>query len=429
MSGLGVVGATLNTITFVFDVADCVKQVIPKDEELLRPSGDDVGGSAAENPSASGVGTRGYPYRPLLSENQIRLLLLEPLAPGPTQDSQPICATLHHVEFDSESLSTRPYKALSYEWEVRKYQFGKDYYYPFLMIDEYEESIRKEPKNVNPAILLDGHTVHIGKNLYHALKSIRHLENGTGDKSSLWLWVDTLCINQSDIQERGHQVRLMKRIYETAEMVLMWLGRGNTLTRMGMVAMNMEPDDFEKLVAREGLIWGELEGIRRICDMGYWRRVWILQEVVLARDYLVICNQDFISMEKFERALRVLCQHALNWRGFLRGLINRLPKTPAQEIITWRNTKGTTSPLIEWLKICVRCGFESTDQRDYVYALLGISDDCKGKIEPNYSRSAEEVYSSAIALIEDKAKGYNAIFCTNLAEFMGLDKWEATREV
>lgn len=30
--------------------------------------------------------------------------------------TQPVCATLHHIEFDPESLSTQPYRALSYEW-------------------------------------------------------------------------------------------------------------------------------------------------------------------------------------------------------------------------------------------------------------------------------------------------------------------------
>ncbi|KAK1777874.1 hypothetical protein QBC45DRAFT_415467, partial [Copromyces sp. CBS 386.78] len=67
------------------------------DGGLLQPSGDDGGGPAAEDPSHLSAEAGEYPYQPLLSKSQIRLLLLEPLAPGLTQGSQPISATLHHV--------------------------------------------------------------------------------------------------------------------------------------------------------------------------------------------------------------------------------------------------------------------------------------------------------------------------------------------
>ncbi|KAH7626889.1 hypothetical protein B0T09DRAFT_347970 [Sordaria sp. MPI-SDFR-AT-0083] len=98
------------------------KAAVGEDEEfedLFWPSEDDVGGPVAEDPSCSGAEAGGYPYQPLLAENHIRLLLIESLdisVPSSTQDSQPVCATLHHIEFDPESLSTQPYRALSYEW-------------------------------------------------------------------------------------------------------------------------------------------------------------------------------------------------------------------------------------------------------------------------------------------------------------------------
>ena len=38
------------------------------------------------------------------------------------------------------------------------------------------------------------------------------------------LWADAACINQSDDQERGHQVKQMGSIYATATKVLIWLG-------------------------------------------------------------------------------------------------------------------------------------------------------------------------------------------------------------
>lgn len=46
--------------------------------------------------------------------------------------------------------------------------------------------------------------------------------------------------------------------------------------------------------------------------------------------------------------------------------------------------------------------FMATDPRDLVYALLEISEDCEGRIEPDYSKSAEEVYSSVLTMSYSK---------------------------
>lgn len=42
------------------------------------------------------------------------------------------------------------------------------------------------------------------------------------------LWVDAICINQKDFNERGHQVGIMRDIYSKAPQVLIWLGEAST---------------------------------------------------------------------------------------------------------------------------------------------------------------------------------------------------------
>jgi hypothetical protein len=58
----------------------------------------------------------------------------------------------------------------------------------------------------------------VGPNLYAALKRLRH------ERYSMLLWVDAICIDQSNIEERNHQVKLMDLIYKNAKIVFMWLG-------------------------------------------------------------------------------------------------------------------------------------------------------------------------------------------------------------
>lgn len=47
---------------------------------------------------------------------------------------------------------------------------------------------------------------------------------------TLTLWIDALCIHQNDVEERGHQVNLMKQIYSSAQCVIIWLGLGSRET-------------------------------------------------------------------------------------------------------------------------------------------------------------------------------------------------------
>lgn len=58
----------------------------------------------------------------------------------------------------------------------------------------------------------------ITSSLYIALRQHRALGNTSP------LWADAICINQEDIEEKNAQVRQMKRIYEQAEKVIIWIG-------------------------------------------------------------------------------------------------------------------------------------------------------------------------------------------------------------
>ncbi|KAK3950832.1 heterokaryon incompatibility, partial [Pseudoneurospora amorphoporcata] len=89
------------------------------------------------------------------------------------------------------------YKALSYEWGLPP----------------------SDPSNT-PTILLDNYPICIRQNLHDAFQSILYNHHRLYGKSPLYLCVDALCINQLDEQEKGHRVQLMRKIYQTAKMVV-----------------------------------------------------------------------------------------------------------------------------------------------------------------------------------------------------------------
>lgn len=86
-------------------------------------------------------------------------------------------------------------------------------------------------------ILVNGDTLRITANLYNALQSIkRWKDRPLAEALTAWqsvpntsaaLWVDAICIDQENIQERGEQVQLMGHIYRNASQVIIWLGQSN----------------------------------------------------------------------------------------------------------------------------------------------------------------------------------------------------------
>lgn len=120
-----------------------------------------------------------------LTTDDIRLIRL---SPGRWTD--PIRCELLHTSLSAKSK----YHALSYIWGS---------------------------KAVTRNILLDGNPFPATVNLEGALGHLRHQHD-----EGLFLWVDALCINQNDLNERTHQVQLMGRIYESCVSVFIYLGPG-----------------------------------------------------------------------------------------------------------------------------------------------------------------------------------------------------------
>lgn len=143
---------------------------------------------------------------------------------------------INHVTFGQKP----EYEALSYTWG--------------------DESIRH-------TILIDGCDFSVGQNLFDALRGLRV------EVKERMLWVDAICINQSDVPERNKQISIMPFIYMRAQTVLIWLG---PLEDRGDVPDITDIDEFHD--ARSHAL---------LAKNPYWKRVWIIQEVGLARRRMV----------------------------------------------------------------------------------------------------------------------------------------------
>jgi len=120
--------------------------------------------------------------------------------------------------------------------------------------------------------------IPITPSLADALQHLRH------PQKPRILWIDPLCINQEDMQERGHQVRSMGRVYASAEGVLVWLGPD---------ALNVAEGIFTQLIAfGKAFEYDTMDGVAftgrirqyltQILGMSWFSRVWVVQELTLS---------------------------------------------------------------------------------------------------------------------------------------------------
>lgn len=123
------------------------------------------------------------------------------------------------------------------------------------------------------SILIGNKTKAILPNLYNFLEQAKTLHH------SKWLWIDTLCIDQSNTDERNHQVQQMGSIYERAEEVISWLGNDEAAIRC--LDLDAEPspsDNFE------------------FSGLSYWNRAWITQEIALARRVVLMAGSRQLGL-------------------------------------------------------------------------------------------------------------------------------------
>ncbi|RBR22060.1 hypothetical protein FVER53590_30327 [Fusarium verticillioides] len=336
-------------------------------------------------------------YRRDLYNREIRLALIYN---DKWQD--PISCAFKYTKL--ESRAPQSYSALSYVWGSSR---------------------------ATETIQIDGHDHDISINLACA---IRHLRE---ERNSVLIWIDALCINQCDIGERNSQVAMMRDIYASAQHVIVFLGHGsyhripkNYATKCLLAPIQFSNDDQDdSLITLFSNSWETMcrqaewatikciadgkassrlklfELVRRFINSQWWQRVWVIQEATVTSQISVQYGNVKVPWEVFARSANT-CD-SLGWGrqdtgselfiGIEREHAKVLPVLSKQifEIerlrTEWADGKETT--LLSLLQEF--SSRKATDDRDKVFALLGLAKDIK-TIKPKYSLSTVEVYRSTV---------------------------------
>ena len=304
--------------------------------------------------------------------------------------------------------------------------------------------------------LLSGTPISVTESLDLCLRRLRY-----ADRSRI-LWVDALCINQDDIQERSKQVQLMAMIYSSAKNVLIWLGEWEP----SATCADQEccEKDFSKLLAKSRRInsvfaahsWSaELLGktsqflmpnaltpelyhslghLLDIMSSPWFRRIWIIQEFVLAKgDPVVHIGRHRARWHDFFYAIQGshYAIHNKNYSEIMRTLgvdfFNISVDIQDRALSIWTfnrmRNEGERHRSLSWL-LQHSHPSQATDPRDNVYGLLGICHFSEADpIVPDYTKSLLQVLAEAtvVEIIEESPEIYLTDFNPFPPEAFGPD--------
>jgi Heterokaryon incompatibility protein (HET) len=326
-----------------------------------------------------------------LGDRQIRVLILSPSKKW----SDPIKCSLDIVDLNNSFTETMDFEALSYVWGDR---------------------------SGTSEIIMETYTIPVSSNLEKALRSLRR-------KTKRRLWVDALCINQNDIDERNAQVRIMADIYRDAKRVLVWLGESSRDFEKAIKWMKknlhpgftIEPKGKQPgtKIKRDSEQIEIDKGMEKLRADPYWHRMWTCQEFALAHDDPIIVygelsfDSGYLWPALEARGMLQDMSMLLTERGRLHnGSSSLFPSLQTSVLIRHAMMRRgqipyQISPSLG-LFLCLTWARQCANRRDKIFALYGLVGkkmvNGEKALLPDYKMTYESIVAEAIAYVVNEEK-------------------------
>lgn len=247
-----------------------------------------------------------------------------------------------------------------------------------------------------------------------------------------YFWIDGICINQKDIVERGHQVKVMGKIFSNASCVLVHLRDPACLIGMDVLKEqyihppNLFPEDlggeflstFENHASLDvtaflnppwlQATWSQLRSSRQkhfianhqdelypFMNESYWNRVWIVQEIILAREIKIMCTDQIMDLTAMQGDFARVRGDAAYWTKAW-PFWQVMQRKPGWFCITVESASFPT--IVDTLYGLQNS--ECSDPRDRLYSLRGCIDwnftPEIEPLEPDYTISPGELFEQFV---------------------------------
>jgi hypothetical protein len=350
-----------------------------------------------------------YKYKKLSSDDEIRILILHE---GKSHEKIE-CSLVRRRMSDPKCR----YAALSYYW-------GED--------DATNEIRIRTEKVLGPsdgfyeaAVAMGGpQPFYVRSNLYAALGQLRR------EDTPLPLWVDALCIDQNNKEEKNHQVSKMAAIYNHAIRVCVWLGEGSheTDSAIAFVPEILDLSNFDNFIkdASTPPKWFALAELMR---NRWFTRRWVVQELALAREANLYCGNRIVHWDDFADAVALfvtkfdsvkrLFQSSKEF-GFNPDKLGDVRALGANILVEAttnlfrKSDNGKIQECLSTLETLVSrlLTFEASDTRDTIYALLSIAKDTPAGFDMSQSQDLGRPNDASFILNPDYKKSELEVYKT-----------------
>jgi hypothetical protein len=278
------------------------------------------------------------------------------------------------------------------------------------------------PEHTQP-IHLNGTLFHVTQNLHDALRQLESREK-LSIWQNQWIWIDAMCINQSDNDEKSSQVQQMKSTFANAQQVIIWLGlqsgdSKHALWLLDHIAYLSQAYSSHKLTREQRLskLWDELvskedmngiEALKNLFSRPWWSRVWVLQEAMTAERSRIVCGPDSTRLGSSQTLFtlnigwrQLPAEHrSPSWEALYPQLVSavRLSKQVHTSTVI---PEELPRPLLSVLdQVYVHSQMQATDPRDRLFALYGLGTNATELgLRVDYAKSCNRIYEEAARVL------------------------------
>lgn len=243
----------------------------------------------------------------------------------------------------------------------------------------------------------NGQRLGLTKDLLNALRRLRRKDENE------MLWIDQICINQEDLEERSSQVQLMRMIYKSAANVIIWLGdeadESSTAIKLiprvsnDVPTSGRNPDGVRRGEIRSGT-QREWRALKALLSRPWFGRMWILQELGVASSATIVCGNKSISWQEVSDLIDHMHNTGL-WLILFGSSGYRWSVTAQgrlKSLLLIRNEISNHGTISSVSALWASRNFDATDPRDKIYALIGLCDRDGHFAQPDYSKDVRDVY-------------------------------------
>ena len=232
-----------------------------------------------------------------------------------------------------------------------------------------------------------------------------------------YFWIDQLCINQEDKEEKANQVRMMGEIFASANNVIAWLGAPTADSNMATDFIVTLFHAMKKLSSRNIVITTDSLckstacehpspkwlALRNFLRRPWFERLWIVQEIIMASgEMILLCGNSSITWDTLAEVVVTIETNGLS-RLILQsidegggdsyapgGLLNTAC------VHAMKNMRNMQQPIDLQFALIYCLRFKATDPRDKLFALLGLATDADDPVlHPNYRATVCEVFTAS----------------------------------